>query len=324
MPYISVIIPVHNTAAYLKKCVDSVQAQTLSDIEIILAENLSSDGSAEMCDEIAANDSRIKVLHLNVAGLSHARNSALKLASSPYIGYVDSDDYIDRNMYEDMYNAAIKYDADVVYCNFRRISPETPAPEESGNGSITVRQPADVVVDIFMENVSSSACTKIFRRRLVENNPFPEGKYFEDHAVVYKMVGESSRCVHIDRDYYAYIFREGSICNAPSHIKELDFFSAEYGRINYLDRFPSIDTGTKEQVFRMQVLRCFIHLKKILKMKNPSEHMGEILEIRDKLLALEPEKHRMKMKFRYRLFRMKYLWPLFYLTHSLKIGHETT
>lgn len=317
MPCLSIIIPVHNTAGYLQKCVDSVRAQTLSDIEIILAENLSDDGSYELCDEIAVSDSRIKVIHLDIAGLSHARNCALKVASAPYIGYVDSDDFISNDMYENMYGAAIKYNADVVYCNFRRFSPDMPVPEDSGSGAETVRRPDDVIADMFMERISSSACTKIFRKELLENNPFPEGMYFEDHAVVYRIIGKSSVCVHIDRDYYYYLQRDSSICHTLSPEKEYHFFMAEYDRIGYLDKSLEIPSRTKDTIFRMQVLNCFLHLKNILKMKDASGFGNEISDMRSKLLSLKPEKQRMNGKLRYRLFRLEYLWPLFRLSHSL-------
>lgn len=89
MPGISVIVPVHNTVQYLERCVESILSQTFEDLEIILAENLSDDGSAELCDKLALRDNRIKVMHLDKAGPSYARNQALKICSSPYIGYVD-------------------------------------------------------------------------------------------------------------------------------------------------------------------------------------------------------------------------------------------
>ena len=90
MSIVSVIIPVHNTADYLRKCVESVRDQSLKDIEIILVDNLSTDDSPAMCDAYAKLDSRIKVLHLPVADLSTARNAGIKEATSEYIGFIDS------------------------------------------------------------------------------------------------------------------------------------------------------------------------------------------------------------------------------------------
>ena len=97
---VSVIIPVHNTAPYLRRCIESVRNQTLKDIEIILVDNLSTDDSPSICDEYANIDSRVKVLHLDEAGLSIARNAGIEIATAPYIGFIDSDDYIEPTMYE--------------------------------------------------------------------------------------------------------------------------------------------------------------------------------------------------------------------------------
>ena len=97
---VSIIVPVHNTADYLHKCIESLRSQTLQQVEIILVDNLSVDGSSEICDEYAKTDKRIKVLHLSIAGLSIARNAGMRIASAPYIGFVDSDDYVEPAMFE--------------------------------------------------------------------------------------------------------------------------------------------------------------------------------------------------------------------------------
>ena len=93
---ISVIVPVHNTVNYLRKCIESIRNQSLENIEIILVDNLSTDGSSEVCDEYASMDTRVKVIHLSVANASVARNAGIDMASAPYIGFIDSDDYIDE------------------------------------------------------------------------------------------------------------------------------------------------------------------------------------------------------------------------------------
>ena len=93
---ISVIVPVHNTVNYLRKCIESIRNQSLENIEIILVDNLSTDGSSEVCDEYASMDTRVKVIHLSVANASVARNAGIDVASAPYIGFIDSDDYIDE------------------------------------------------------------------------------------------------------------------------------------------------------------------------------------------------------------------------------------
>ena len=115
---VSVIIPVHNTEKWLTRCVESVRQQTLADIEIILAENCSTDGSAELCDAYARKDDRIRVLHIDHADLSGARNAGLAVAQAKYIGFVDSDDYIEPDMFARLLDAAERCDAEMAYCDF--------------------------------------------------------------------------------------------------------------------------------------------------------------------------------------------------------------
>ena len=113
-PKVSIIIPVYNVEKYLSRCLDSLTSQTLKDIEIILVDDSSTDTSPALCDEAASKDERIKVIHKENAGAGMARNSGLEIASGEYIGFVDSDDYVDENMYSFMYGKAKEYDADLV------------------------------------------------------------------------------------------------------------------------------------------------------------------------------------------------------------------
>ena len=112
-PNLSIVVPVYNTEKYLKRCMDSIMNQTLKDIEIIIVDDGSKEECAVLCDEISKTDSRIKVVHKENGGLGFARNTGLEAATGEYIGFVDSDDYIEPIMYETLYNAAKKYNADL-------------------------------------------------------------------------------------------------------------------------------------------------------------------------------------------------------------------
>ena len=113
-PSLSIVVPVYNTEKYLKRCIDSITSQTLDNIEIIIVDDGSKAECALFCDEIATTDSRIKVVHKKNAGLGFARNSGIEVATGEYVGFVDSDDYIEPLMYEKLYDAAKKHDADIV------------------------------------------------------------------------------------------------------------------------------------------------------------------------------------------------------------------
>lgn len=115
-PFISIIVPIYNVEKYLDRCIQSLRNQTLKNIEIILVDDGSPDNCPALCDEYARQDSRIVVIHKKNAGLGFARNSGLEIAKGQYIAFVDSDDYVSTNMYEQLYNETYKQDFDIVYC----------------------------------------------------------------------------------------------------------------------------------------------------------------------------------------------------------------
>lgn len=115
---VSIIVPIYNVEKYLDRCIESLINQTLVDIEIIMVDDGSPDSCPSKCDEYAKKDSRIKVIHKKNAGLGYARNSGLEIVTGEYVAFVDSDDFVDINMYQKLYSTAKSYDADVVYCGF--------------------------------------------------------------------------------------------------------------------------------------------------------------------------------------------------------------
>jgi glycosyltransferase involved in cell wall biosynthesis len=117
MPLVSIIVPVYKVEKYLDRCMESLLNQTLTDIEIILVEDGSPDGCPGMCDEYESKDSRVKVVHKQNGGLGLARNSGMEHATGEFIGFVDSDDFVETTMYETLYKTSQEYGVDTVYCN---------------------------------------------------------------------------------------------------------------------------------------------------------------------------------------------------------------
>ena len=118
MQRVSIIVPIYNVERYLDRCMQSLLHQTLHDIEIILVDDGSPDQCPRMCEEYAQQDSRIKVIHKENGGLGFARNAGLEIATGEYVAFCDSDDFVEENMYEKLYEEAISSDADVVFSNF--------------------------------------------------------------------------------------------------------------------------------------------------------------------------------------------------------------
>src|SRR5690625_3550080 len=118
---LSIIVPIFNMEQLLPKCLDSILTQTFKGFELILVNDGSTDKSGEICDDYAHKDQRIKVIHKKNGGTSSARNAGLAVAKGDYIGFVDSDDYINKHMYETLYNSAIKHSSDIVLCSYEDV-----------------------------------------------------------------------------------------------------------------------------------------------------------------------------------------------------------
>ena len=317
---VSVIIPVHNTAPYLKRCVESVRNQLLKDIEIILVDNKSEDASPAMCDEYARMDSRIKVLHLSEAGLSIARNAGIKVATAPYVGFVDSDDYIDERMYQDLLYGMETYHADVSYCNFcyehedGRIEHIYP-----NSGNMVGRISKEVVEDIISEKISSSSCTKLFKKDLFDFLLFPEGVFWEDHAMIYQLIAQCNKVVWIDRDYYFYLQREGSICHTVDKVKQYHFFLAEYPRLAFIKKNDLFVGEERARVVRQIVQTCFCRFTDFMKDAKLIKDKEEIKDMRTKMkLWLDFSSDEIDRWVYRRVRKITYMWLIYYWKHYRK------
>lgn len=214
---ISVIVPVYNVEAYLDRCVYSILNQTYQNLEIILIDDGSTDASPAKCDAYAAKDGRIKVLHKPNGGLSDARNAGLALAEGTYIGYVDSDDWIEPDMYASLYRACVDNHAQLAVCRyFEEYKDRTKA---GGNGTV-VPLTREELLKIYISGheeyvIYNSVWSKLFQRELVEGMQFPKGRNSEDIMYTTRAFCRLNRAVYLDRCLYHYVLdRDGSIMNA--------------------------------------------------------------------------------------------------------------
>ena len=178
---ISVVVPVYNVEPYLKRCVDSILAQTVTDLEIILVDDGSTDGSGGICDQYGEREPRIRVHHKANGGLTSAWKAGVELALGDYVGFVDSDDWIDPDMYERMLEAALREDADVAVCGlvFDFEDPKIPRREEISNFKKEVYDREDLealfpslINDgcFFGRTLQPARVTKLFRREMLLRN----------------------------------------------------------------------------------------------------------------------------------------------------------
>ncbi len=213
---ISVIVPVYNVEEYLSRCVDSILAQTYRNLEVILVDDGTKDASDKICDDYAAKDPRVRVIHKQNGGLSSARNAGIDIARGEYLGFVDSDDWIEPGMYEHMLALAKKYDARLVCAGRYDISSRTgekkvglcPQKEEVISGMELLGR------TFTWDGCDSAAWDKLYHRSLFETIRYPLGQYSEDVAMFYKLAEMVERAAMCNRPFYNYFHRPGSITTA--------------------------------------------------------------------------------------------------------------
>ena len=236
-PLISVIIPVYNTKNYLEKCLDSVLNQTYENLEVIIVDDGSTDGSEAMCDEYAQRDSRVKVIHKENGGQCTARNVGLDMATGDYFAFVDSDDWIDERMYETLMTNALKYGCDLSTC----VNTDTKNPD--GRLEI-VEQPEIMKAHLLgQKGVCQSPCNKIFKRELFDGIRFFKMRAYEDCATLHFVLARANKAVFQNEIMYYYVKRENSTMTqsfSPVKFKSIEAYKIMLD--HYEEKFPQART----------------------------------------------------------------------------------
>lgn len=217
---VSIIVPIYNVEKYIKKCLDSIVSQSLKNIEIILINDGSSDKCGEIIDEYALIDKRIRVVHQFKSGPSKARNVGVQMASGEFIGFVDPDDWIDKDMFSILYNAASKFEADSVICGFYEYYQTTSDSTEVGYkflqerniGLNTVRH--NILVPLLSGKLHSFTWNKLYKRSILIGNNVqsPEDMpLMQDIVFNIKAFSVMENTIYIDQPLY--YFRRHSSSN---------------------------------------------------------------------------------------------------------------
>ena len=210
---VSIIIPIYNVEQYLQRCIQSVISQTHRSLEIILVDDGSSDNSPEICDRFAKQDSRIHVIHQDNQGLSAARNAGLDLATSDYIQFVDSDDWILPTMTEELMAVLQEDSSDAVQCDYYTIRgiAEDVLPNVDFNADAGNLQERKIYSgeDLFLQLTKDYFHTvvqwnKLFKKEVFENLRFPVGKLHEDEFVIHHELAKMKSMSYLDRKLYVY------------------------------------------------------------------------------------------------------------------------
>ncbi len=224
MKKLSVVIPVYNVEKYLEQCINSICGQSYQNLEIILINDGSEDGSLNICEDAARKDPRITVISQINGGLSAARNTGMAHASGEYITFVDSDDYVDTEMFSDMITEMEGTDADISVCNFEKFwGNKTKNNIVSSNESEALTA-AETLGKLYTDQqvIFVTAWGKIYKRELFDGVTYPVGRINEDIFTTYKTYAKADKVIYMNRAYYKYRQRAGSIIHTKFSLKNLD------------------------------------------------------------------------------------------------------
>lgn len=264
MPKISVIVPVYKVEPYLRRCIDSILAQTFEDFELILVDDGSPDGCPAICDEYAEKDNRIRVIHKENGGLSSARNAGIdwvfENSDSEWITFVDSDDWIHSEMLKILYNAVIENDVHISVCDYY-ISTERKGIVNVSKIRMKKIGPEEAYVR--RGGLIDMAWGKLCHRECFRTVRYPTGKIFEDAWTMYKIFFSVKAVVMINEKLYCYFVNENSITRSnwnPSWISEVE---AHEEQLLFFER-NRLDSALKEaiQLYFSVLSKQQIHIKK--------------------------------------------------------------
>lgn len=288
---VSVIIPVYNVESYLDRCVKSVIAQTYPYLDIVLVDDGSTDRSGMLCDQWAAKDNRIRVIHRENGGLSAARNTGITAALGDYISFVDSDDFVDPDMIAKLYRALEEHGAELSICNFYYV-------DEAGNSLKWLNE-----TPLFRDEVLSGveaikkmqterhggcydlAWNKLYQRTLFSELRFPEGKLCEDGFISHRLLGMCTRVSCISDVCYYYTQRTGSIMHSGNPVIFLHQAEARLDRMLYCDdRHLGRCAGIAYWKAAMYLADTYQHGGKAQQLQAEMENVLSILRINKSLM----------------------------------------
>lgn len=285
---ISVIIPIYNVEKYLEQCLESIINQTYKFLEIILVDDGSTDSGGKICDEYAKYDARISVIHKANGGLSDARNIGLENAHGDYIGFVDSDDYINADMYEKLAEACTTYNADITICGRRCFDSKGGSYQSFVLETPLIMDSKEAIIRLLLnDSLDSAAWDKLYRKHIFENIRYPFGVLHEDLSVTSMLFGKAECIVHIGTQEYNYRLRPGSITKHKFMKKKMDLLTQTEMLTSYVNnKYPDLSyqvesfwirniTNLLTTVLKTEV-SSYISEKKQLKHKIKEKYMSAL------------------------------------------------
>lgn len=284
LPLISVIVPVYKVEQYLDQCIRSIVEQTYRNLEIILVDDGSPDNCGAICDAWAAKDERIRVIHQNNSGGGAARNAALDAASGELISFVDSDDYISRDMLEYLYSL-LKLGADIAECGYLQTEDDNAVfGEKAGDPAFYTAEEAmacHIQDTVFRQLIWN----KLYRREVVGDTRFPVGTRIDDEFFTYRLLAGAKRLVRSDKVCYAYRQQAGSVMHQKNLVKIRESIAAKRQRLEFICcHMPQLEQEAKVELF----LTCIYCLQTYLRELSGAPLAAAKAEVLGVMQSLKP------------------------------------
>ena len=250
LPLISIIVPVYNVEKYLAKCIDSIICQTYKNIEILLVDDGATDNSGSICDEYAKKDERIRVIHKQNGGLSDARNRGIIESRGELLGFIDSDDYIDVDMYEVLYNTMKVHDADMSMCGVYELyeGQKVTQVEKAEDFCTDAETAMKIVIDGQINY--AYAVNKLYKRELFDEIRYPVGKIIEDAFVILFLLEKTKRVAFTNLRKYYYFHRENSITSRTFSKKHYDCIEAHENNYKFIcEKHPALEKTARMRLY---------------------------------------------------------------------------
>lgn len=311
---LSIIVPVYNVQSYLNRCISSIVNQTYRNLEIILVDDGSTDNSGKLCDSYALHDNRIKVIHKTNGGLSSARNAGLSVVTGHYIGFVDSDDYIEPNMYELLLESMRGLHADIVCAEtfIERGNHKKYHPRFKENCVFTHEEALNILLD---GSLDTAVWNKLYKASLFKNLTFIEGRIYEDVGFLYKVFDKANVVAYVNKPLYHYIKRKGSIVSDAFNAK-----SRYHQFLSYKERweyFLERKYINQDKSF-LQVANTAMGAMTAFYACNEDKKSHRFIEVESFISKISVNKYARKhLKNKYRLFLVFPILHRFYSTLSL-------
>ena len=259
-PKVSIIVPVYNAEKYIERCVNSLKNQTLSDIEIVLVDDQSTDSSLAMCQKMAEEDCRIKVIHKQNGGLSSARNAGLDIMTGDYVAFVDSDDFIELNMYELLLELLLSTNSQIaesgIVCDYPNGEHRYFNPDFSADSKSIAFSTTEALKELMIaKKVTNSACDKLFEKTIFEDLRFTEGIILEDFDLMPRCIEKASSVCYTPLPLYHYIMTEQSIMRGE--FRENRFTETDISR-RHIDYYKYNHPEIWEYALAKHIMLCLV------------------------------------------------------------------